>query len=183
MKIPVHVLNSGIDPGLYRYNPHDKGVQISYIERKSESIGAFKKLLRSRNPDFIDKIKWAGLNALKEEEYAAQICKSSIFVNLSTAEGLVTSSLEAMLAGTIVAGFDSIGGQGTMIGEGEAQNSILAQNGDYVTLAYKIEPLLADLLSGDMKKWHHVIKNGIETGSKYKPGSEERSVIDFWSNV
>jgi hypothetical protein len=74
-----------------------------------------------------------------------------------------------------------VGGQDMLVGEGTGQNCILAQNGDYVTLAYRMEPLLKDLLKGSGQSWQHIIRNGINGVGHHTPASEEKSVIDFWN--
>ena len=46
-----------------------------------------------------------------------------------------------------------------MLGEEEEQNCILSQNGDYFTIAKRLELLLIDILNGEYSKWQKVIRN------------------------
>jgi glycosyltransferase involved in cell wall biosynthesis len=183
MGLPVHLLDFAIDPALYHYRSEIKKRKIAYIQHKARDIDAFRRLLAARNPDYVDKFEWTALNDLNEADYAAQIRASSIFLNLSTAEGLLNSCFEAMSAGCIVVGFNSVGGQTGLVGEGNRQNSILAQNGDHVSLAYKIEPLFKDFLRNKNHKWKRIIQNGINKVAHHTPASEEKSVVNFWNNV
>ncbi len=182
MGLPIHLLDFAINPDLYHYRLEDKRNKIVYIQHKARDIDAFRRLLAARNPDYVNNFEWTALNGLSETEYAAQLREASIFLNLSTAEGLVTGCLEAMLAGCVVAGFNSIGGRDVLIGEGKRQNSIMAQNGDYVSLAYRIEPLLKDLLNNNRHSWETIIQNGISAVAQHTPAVEEKSVVDFWNH-
>jgi hypothetical protein len=86
-----------------------------------------------------------------------------------------------MRCGTIVAGFNSIGGVDTLKGTGPNQNSILAQTGDYISLAYAIEPLLIDLISGNLSQWDRLIESGRNTTLGYTYEAEEKSLVKFWN--
>ncbi|MBW2408315.1 MAG: tetratricopeptide repeat protein [Deltaproteobacteria bacterium] len=181
MGLPTHAIDFAINPELYHYQPEKKKRQIAYIHNKAKDIDAFCRLLAARNPNYVRHFEWVALKHLNEVDYAARIRESEIFLNLSPAEGLLNSCFEAMAAGCIVAGFNSVGGQDMLVGEGTGQNCILAQNGDYVTLAYRMEPLLKDLLKGRGHLWQPIIQNGIRGVEHHTPASEEKSVIDFWN--
>ena len=139
-----------------------------------------KRLLYARNPDYIRKINWVELEGLSEAEYAAQIRKSTIFLTTSLAEGFPTCCLEAMAAGVVVAGYRALGGRGILRGDGPDQNCILAPNGDYITLAYKLAPLLDDMIHSKMDNWNALIMRAQHTTSACTVESEAGSLIDFW---
>ena len=183
MGLPTHLIDFAINPDLYHYRPEIKKRKIAYIQHKARDIDAFRRLLAARNPDYVNSFEWTALRDFNEADYAAQIRESSIFLNLSTAEGLLNSCFEAMSAGCIIAGFHSVGGQDVLIGEGERQNSILAENGDYVSLAYRIEPLLKDLLKNKRQPWEPIIQNGLQGLARHTPDAEEKSVVDFWNHI
>jgi len=180
MQIPVHLIIAGLNDAIYFPEYHAKKKWIAYIQRKADLVPYFKRILYARNPQYLDQIQWIPLENYSERDYAAIIRQSSVFLNLSTAEGLVSSCLKAMRCGTIVAGFDSIGGTDTLIGTGPDQNSILTQTGDYISLAYILEPLLIDLLTGNMNRWHTLIENGLHTTQRYTYEAEEHSLVEFW---
>jgi phenylacetate-coenzyme A ligase PaaK-like adenylate-forming protein/glycosyltransferase involved in cell wall biosynthesis len=183
MGLPIDMIDFAIDATLFYYRPEKKKPKIAYLKNKAPEVEAFRRLLGARNLDYISKFEWVALENLSQVQYAAQIRESSIFLNLSLAEGLLASCLEAMSAGCIVAGFNSVGGQDILIGEGSRQNCILAQNGDYVSLAYRMEPLFKSIFEGDLSNWEAVIENGIRTAASHTPETEKQSVIDFWNSV
>jgi hypothetical protein len=120
------------------------------------------------------------LEGLSEAEYAKEVRQASIFINLSHAEGVAFAAMEAMRAGTLVAGFNSVGGQAELIGHGDRQNCILAENLDYVTLAYRIEPLLLDVLKGDMTRWQRIQQNALAFSATYTREAETQSITTMW---
>jgi glycosyltransferase involved in cell wall biosynthesis len=183
MGLPVHLIDFGIDPELYRYDADEKRNRIVYIARKAANVECLLRILRSRNPDFLKRIEWKAMAGLATETYAAEVRSARVFLNLSPAEGLLNSCFEAMQAGTIVAGYDSIGGAGMLIGEGERRNAILAQTGDYVTLAMRLEPVLLDMIQGNMRKWNPLIRNGRKLMELHTPEAEEQAILDFWTSI
>ncbi len=183
MELPVHLIDSGIDHQRYPYHPDIKRPQITFIKRKSINIDQLKRLLGARNNNYIQNIKWVGLEGLSEAEYAEEICKSSIFLNASLAEGYPTSCLEAMAAGTLVVGYDSLGGRDMLCGQGPDQNCILVPNGDYTAMAFALEPLLKDLILGNQGRWQKILSNGFKAVAGITPESEKASVIAFWRGI
>lgn len=183
MNLPTHLFTVGIDPMLYYHAPAEKVPQISYIERKQTTCEYLQRIFRSRNPAFVTDIAWKGHSDLSAAEYAAEIRKSIVFLNMSPAEGLPVSMLEAMHAGTLVAGYHSVGGQRELIGAGEKQNCVLSENFDYVTLARKLEPLLSDILEGNLERWDHILRAGMQLSSRYTMEEEERTVLGMWEEI
>lgn len=181
MDLPVHLLNSSIDHRRYFHDPKIKRLELSFISRKAFNIDRLQRMLSARNSDYINKIKWVGLDGLSEDDYAAQIRRSSLFVTTSMAEGFPTSCLEAMAAGTIVAGYAAGGGNGILNGAGPSQNCILAPNGDYVSLAYGLEPVLKDLTRGKISNWNPIVENGKKTTSTMTMECEQASLVSFWN--
>jgi ubiquinone/menaquinone biosynthesis C-methylase UbiE len=180
MDLPVYQLASSIDHQLYYYPAEEKQNQISYIKRKAEHVQKLQTLLAARNPDYIRKIKWVGLDGLSQQAYAAQIRRSAIFLTTSLAEGFPIACLEAMAAGTIVSGYDAVGGKKTLCPDGSDQNCILSSNGDYVSLAYRLDPLLDDLIENRMDRWQPMITRGRQTALQVNAHSEAESLIAFW---
>jgi len=183
MDLPTHRLESSINHQMYYLAPEAKQPQVVYIQRKAAHIDILKRLLSVRNPDYTKKIEWIGLNNLSEQQYAEQIRKSIMFINLSEAEGYPTSCLEAMAAGTIVAGYDSLGGRDLLHMQGADQNCYLAPNGDYISLAYLLEPVLKTLLQGNLSSQSQIITNALNTVADINLENEHRSLIKFWESV
>ncbi len=183
MSLPSHVVAWGIDPRLYYYRAEEKTAQIVFIRRKQDHVEELQRVLQSRNPAFIERIAWKGLHDLAEVDYARELRRSWVFLNLSHAEGLPCSLLKAMRAGTFVAGYNSVGGQRELIGDGERRNCILAENLDYPTLARRLEPLLTDLLAGNADGWAVLRENALAASAPYTPEAEEASVVGLWREI
>ena len=183
MGLPIHLLQSSIDHRRYYHDPDAKRPQIAFINRKAQNVEMLKRLLVSRNQEYMNNIKWLGMEGLSEDLYAAEIRKSTVFLNLSDAEGYPTSCLEAMAAGTLVAGYDSVGGREIFCGHGDDQNAVLAPNGDYVSLAYALEPILLDMLKGRSDRTAAILSNARQTVSDITLEKERKSLISFWESV
>ncbi len=183
MGLPVHQLGSSIDHGLYYFDPGCKQPRIVYIRRKAKHIDVLKRLLAARDPAFVRRIRWEDLHGLSVSQYASRIREASIFLNLSTAEGLPTSCLEAMAAGTLVAGYDSVGGRGLLRGRGAGQNCIVAPMGDYTSLAYALEPVLDALIHGQIRSWETLLSNGVRTAAEFTLDSENAALMAFWKDA
>jgi glycosyltransferase involved in cell wall biosynthesis/SAM-dependent methyltransferase len=180
MGLPIHQLGTSIDHRLYYYDPKEKQKQIAFIKRKADQVHQLQSLLASRNPDYSRKIKWVGLDGLSQQEYAAQIRRSSIYLSTSLAEGFPTSCVEAMASGAIVCGYDAVGGREILCPDGSDSNSIISSNGDYVSLAQRMAPLLDDLMENRMDRWRPMITRARQTALSHNNDSEAASVIDFW---
>lgn len=180
MQLPIHLIASSIDADLYHFELAHKQPRVAYIQRKAACIDPLLRILGARNSAYTERIRWQPLADLREEEYAAEIRAASIFLNLSTAEGFPTSCVEAMASGTVVAGFDGVGGR-DLLRHGE--NCILAPTGDYVTLAYTLAPLLDNLLNGGAAAWKELRENGFKTAAPLTAESETRSLVQFWQSV
>lgn len=181
MNIPTKVVPYAVDPELYYYEKTEKRVQITYFDRKAECIENLKKLLHSRNPAYIQHVNWEKLGDLSEKEYAETMRTSSVYLALGTREGLNISVLEAWGCGTLVAGFDGIGLEDKMVGSGNKQNAIKAQNGDYVRLAMKLEPYLKQLLEEDRMSWKPILKEGLKISREYSKKAEMQALLNFWN--
>jgi len=183
MGLPVHLLDYAIDSKLYYYQLGEKTKKITFFGRKAKCVQSLKRVLRCRNRAFVDDIIWRELTNLSEEDYAVEIRQSTVFLALSTEEGLSRTAFEAMSSGTVVGGFDGVGGHDVMIGSGDEQNCVLVQNGDFIRLAQALEPLLQDILDSNMEKWQPIIRNAQRLVASHTLESEENSVIRFWKEV
>ncbi len=184
MSLPVTLLDFPLDSSLYHFVPAaEKKLCVCYFDRKALCMKELASLLRSRNPRFISELEWVRLGAMSEKDYAAALRSSAVYLALGTAEGLNLSVYEAWRCGTIVAGFNGIGLKDVMVGEGAERNCVLAENGDYFTLAKRLEPLLLDLLAGRLDSWTQLVRNGRRLATPHTPEAEERSVLEFWRGV
>jgi glycosyltransferase involved in cell wall biosynthesis len=120
---------------------------------------------------------------LTEDQYAKELNTSKVFLATSSQEGMPTSTLEAMASGCIVIGFSGIGGNDYMVGEGEKQNCILIENGNYPELGKQLEVLLLKLKENPFT-YEQVIKNGIETALNFHDLEvEAKSLREFYKDL
>ncbi|MCM8539866.1 MAG: hypothetical protein NE328_06275 [Lentisphaeraceae bacterium] len=184
MKLPSHVIVNEINEKLYSKSPiESKKKKIVFISRKGQQVPLLMRALHSRNPEFIDKFEWVGLDGLGEEDFARHVREASIFLNVSMEEGLAHACFEAMRSGTILCGYSSIGGQRVFIGGGEDQNSVIAETGDYLSLAWLMEPLLEDLLSNKYDEWQPIIDKAYEDTLHMNKENFEKQLVSFWKKV
>jgi hypothetical protein len=183
MGLPYHLFQVSIDPKLYYCDAKEKGPQVCYLYRKQGEMPELRRALWSRNHKFLDAIVWVPLDGMSEADYARQVRRSSIFLNLSPFEGVHIPLLEAMRCGTLVAGYTSVGSQRELTGAGERQNCILAETMDYVTLARKLEQPLLDLMAGNMSRWDQIRANALAATEIYTPAEEEATVLAMWKTI
>lgn len=181
-RLPAHQFIWGINPKLY-YPQEQKALEVVWLERKQTRLLALRNILTDRDPRFGTLLRWTPLHDLSEADYAAVIRRAALFLNLSSAEGLPCSLLEAMRCKTFVAGYDSVGGQRELIGSGPMQNCILSGTMDYATLAGRLEPLLLDLLKGDVSRHMPIINNALATSRIYDWDAEEKSILALWREL
>ncbi|MCM8529799.1 MAG: hypothetical protein NE330_01445 [Lentisphaeraceae bacterium] len=185
MSLPAHVVENSINPEIYypEYDLVDKKKKVVFIERKGKLISSLLRVLKAKNKRFVSDIEWFALDGLEEDEYAAHIREAAIFVNVSLAEGILNASFQAMRCNTLLAGFDSIGGQGTIVSEGDDQNYLVAQTGDFLSLAWLMEPLLEDLLRGDLREWQKQADNAYAFAASMTIEKEKDSVVSLWKRL
>jgi Glycosyl transferases group 1 len=182
MKLPVHLFHWGINPRHYHANK-EKQREIVYIQRKQDRMDALQCALYARDPRYLEQLRWTALHGMSEPDYATVIRRATIFVNLSRAEALPCSLLEAMRCGTLVAGYSSIGGQQDLIGSGPHQNAIVVETMDYPALARQLEPVLQAMLQNDLSKYDPIIKNAQQTSELYSLEVEEASILTLWKEL
>jgi glycosyltransferase involved in cell wall biosynthesis len=183
MQLPVHVFDWGIQADLFVFRPEEKVAQICYIKRKQGNVDEFRRMLRSRNPAFLSGIRWLAMDNLPQAEYARELRRSIVFLGLSTTEGLYAPYLESMRSGTIVAGYDAVGGKRALVGKGPSRNCITAENHDYFALGMQLEPLLRDILAGDLSAWQPIVENALEFSARFTLEREEESVVSIWRSL
>ncbi len=88
-----------------------------------------------------------------------------------------------MRCGTLVAGYNSVAGQRELIADGPRQNCILSQNGDFFTLAQRLEPLLDGMLHDDLTPWRPIVQNGVECTAKFTPEAEDSATWAAWQEI
>ncbi len=108
-EIPSHLVPCSVDPA--RFRPRPKLQRIACIPRKRQAEAVFiRDLFRFDYPEFRD-IEWLPLERKREEDVAAALAESSVFLCLNHLEGFGLTPIEAMASDCVVAGFTGIGGR------------------------------------------------------------------------
>lgn len=184
MKLPSHVIVNLINNDLYYRIPlKEKKKKIVFIKRKGQHVPLLMRVLYSRNPDFIEKFEWLGLDGLNEEEFAKHVREGAVFLNVSQEEGLAHACFEAMRSGSILCGYSSIGGQRVFIGGGEEQNAVIAETGDYLSLAWLMEPLLQDILDERYDDWQDIQDQAYADTKHMTQENFESDLTAFWKKI
>jgi Glycosyl transferases group 1 len=94
-----------------RFKPEAKLDIIAFAPRKRQlEARAIQSMYNQLNPS--DRIwKWQPLQSATEEMMGRTLGNASVFLSLNRLEGLGMTSLEAMRAGCVVAGFTGLGGR------------------------------------------------------------------------
>ena len=180
MSLPVHELPFSIDATSFYWDGKRKRPKVAYQGRKSQLLRPLKRALTCRDRQLVSEVVWCELNNLSLADYASELRDASVFLALSTSEALNISVYEAMASGCIVAGFHGVGLRDVMHGMGPDQNCVLAENGDYATLACRLEPLLRDVASGEMERWRPIVDKAQSVAAQHTLEQETERLQAFW---
>lgn len=182
MAIPVTLIPDYIDANRYRYEPEQKLRQVAYLTRKDASAEWLQGILRRRNPA-LTAYSWQALRNMDEASYAQHLRTAAVFVPTTLQEGMHVSVLEAMACGALVVGFSAIGGNDYMVGEGNAQNCILVENGNLPLLGERLEEVLVELLAHP-QRYDPIIAQALQSAHRYQdPAAEEQALRAFFSGL
>jgi glycosyltransferase involved in cell wall biosynthesis len=180
--VNVTLIANYVDLHKFIYRPERKLPKIAYMSRKDLS-GEILRTIFERKAGPHHKFQWARLHDLTENQYAAELTSSALFLATSPQEGMPTSVLEAMAAGCLILGYSGVGGNDYLVGEGHHQNCILIENGNYPALGKKLEDTLM-ILQNNPDAFQRLITNGIETAQRFQDPEEEANSLDaFYSHL
>jgi hypothetical protein len=165
MGLEATVVEEFVDTARYAYSARSKQDQIAYIARKSKH-GDTLAMICQRKRGCFDPYRWVRLRDLPEQQYAAELVASRIFVATASQEGSNISALEAMSAGCIVVGFAGVGGHDYMCGAGPRQNCFLVENEDLGALGVALEGVVRQL-AVDPRSLDGIVANAIATAARY----------------
>ncbi|MEZ4662538.1 MAG: glycosyltransferase [Caldilineaceae bacterium] len=175
MDADVTLIPEFVDPARYFYDAAQKRPQISYMTRKDSSGELLRGILTRRGAPF-DAFTWQPLRELAEDEYAAHLRQSALFLPTTTQEAMHVSVLDAMACGCLVVGYSGIGGADYMIGEGAAQNCILVENGNLPALGRRLAEVL-EAHRADAQQFADIIRNGGETARQFQDAQAETEAL------
>jgi hypothetical protein len=182
MELPTTLIEECVDPGTYAYQPERKQAKISFMTRKDRFGEVLHRILEDKEAVF-GGYEWVALLDMTEQEYAAQLAESAIYLTSGTQEGLHVSVLEAMACGNVVVGFTGIGGSDYMVGAGPEQNCYLVENGNYPELGKVLELVIRER-EKDPGCHDHIIRNGLVTVAHYQDCEKEAAdLVAFYKEL
>ncbi|ELS04100.1 putative O-linked N-acetylglucosamine transferase, SPINDLY family [Xenococcus sp. PCC 7305] len=182
MNLPVAVVPTHIDSGLYYYKPAAKKPLIAYMTRKAKDAAIVHRVLEQRGGLFAN-FTWQALRDSSQAEYASCLRQATFYIPPSAQEGENISVLEAMACGCIVVGYHGIGGKDFMIREGQKQNCVLVENGNLPELGLTMEKTLRDW-TANPESFARIIQNAIATGQKAQDTQQEaQALAKFFRNL
>jgi len=170
----LHVVRVAVDGAVFR--PAAKTLRVCTVPRKlPQECDAIKAGLALLHPDLAE-IPWLRIDRFSENEVAAAMGHSAVFLSLCHREALPLTPLEAMAAGCAVVGYHGGGGL-------DYANCANGRWFDHDAVEGVIDAL-AQVLRGvqaDDPAIAAMIAAGEETASGYTPAKAEASFLDAFS--
>ncbi|MHC4076135.1 MAG: glycosyltransferase [Planctomycetota bacterium] len=174
----IYIVASSIDHDMFYYKPDVKTHQLAYIKRKDTLSPMVEKILKLSDASF-GKLDFIAIGGLNIQDYAQVLIKSKIYLTTAEREGFPCSIIEAMACGCLCIGFDGIGGKDYIVGSGDKQNFVLAENANFIDLSRKLADLVERLQRKD-PAIENIRQNAISTAGRFTPELESESVLKFW---
>jgi glycosyltransferase involved in cell wall biosynthesis len=175
-KMTAHVIPCSIDPLLFR--PANKRNNITFMPRKRPVEATYiRDMFRHSYAQYRD-WRWQELSNLNEGEVAKAMGEARVFLSLSRLEGFGVTPLEAMAAGSVVAGFTGIGGREYATKE----NGFWAEEDDFPTCIQQIQAAIE--LSCQKGPARTAYSDACQkTLCKYTPEQFRKAVKDVWEQI
>jgi hypothetical protein len=169
-----------IDPVIFRCRPlSEKKRRIVCIDKVKPHLASLHRTLYARAKAGLNcasDCDWVVLQGLSEQEVAAILGESLVFVFTGLHEGLGRAPLEAMLCGCITLGF-SVGPMTEYL-----PTPFQFSPGDVVGLTEMIERILAATPS-ELSAYQQQVKSARELALWYSNSSLQQSVVAAWEEI
>lgn len=106
----VQTVHNAVTTELFRASSPKK-LQVAYMPRKRPLEANFIKRLCQSLLDPTLPVTWVAIDNMTQEQVAATMAESALFLSLNRLEGFGLPPLEAMASGCLVAGFTGFGAQ------------------------------------------------------------------------
>jgi len=173
----VYRLHHGIDPAVFRYQPHKKR-QIAYMPRRNREDA--RQVINALNyRGSLERFDLVAIDGKCESETAAMLQDSLIFLSFGRAEGFGLPPAEAMACGCIVVGFHGMGGREFF----RLDHCYPVPQGDLLAFAQTVERVIhvadrsPEILTDQGRRAAAFINDN------YSLAREESDVISFWSDT
>lgn len=173
----VFRVRNSIDTELFRFEK-EKALQIAYMPRRNcEDARRVLAILAARNA--LDGVEVVAIDGMAEEEVAAVLRRSAVFLTLGYQEGFGLPGVEAMACGAIVVGFDGNGGREYLLPE----LAYPVPTADVVAVAAAVEQVLADFRERPELVRERGRRASDFVRSEYSPGAEEEELLAAWNAI
>jgi len=176
-ELRVYRLHYGIDPAIFRYQPHKKR-QIAFMPRRNrEDARQVVNALNYRGS--LEGFDLIAIDGKSENETAAMLQHSMIFLSFGRAEGFGLPPAEAMACGCIVVGFHGMGGREFF----EREHCYPVPQGDIMAFVQTVERVIETagrdpgLLAEQGRRAAAFINDN------YSLAQEEDDLIRFWTDT
>jgi hypothetical protein len=179
-RLKIFTLYPEVDSAAFFHQPVSAKKRIIAVGPKGRrDVITLVQLLKARRTQGLNALagwKCVLLEGLTEAEVAATLADSTVFISLSTAEGLARMPLEAMSAGCLVAAYDV----------GSAQEylppSSRFQVGDFVGIAKWVEAIAA-AYGADRPALDDVARPGRALALRYSRQRQVDAVAEAWTEI
>ena len=159
------------------FHPRPKKLRIACMPRRMPEVAALiRDLFRLRHP-LLRHVPWLEIDGVSEEEAAALLGESALFLCLGRLEGLGLPGLEALASGCLVTGFHGLGGREYA----RPDNGLWCGQEDVPDCVRKLGEAV-DMLQRDDPRAGAMIEAGIRTAAAYTPERQERELAAIWDS-
>jgi glycosyltransferase involved in cell wall biosynthesis len=173
----VFRVRNSIDTDLFRFEEH-KAPQVAYMPRRNRD-DALRVLAILAARGALDGVEVVAIEGLSEQEVAAVLRRSAVFLNLGYQEGFGLPGIEAMACGAIVIGYDGGGGREYLLPE----LSYPVRSADVVAVAASVEQVLAEFGERPESLRELGRRASDFVSSEYSPAVEEKELLAAWSTI
>lgn len=170
----VPLIPCAVDPN--RFAPAaQKKLQVACMPRKLADDAAFVQATFWRMHPRHANAPWVSIQGSTQQQAAAALGESAVFLSLSHKESFGLPPLEAMAAGCLVAGFHGDGGREYM----NSASGWWAETGGWRACVQGLATAL-DLCRADAAASASVRQAMAETVARYSPARLEQALLRFW---
>ena len=176
-ELRIRRVHYGIDPQLFAFE-RDKKRQLAYMPRKNP-LDLDQVLLRLRLTGRLDGWEVVEIAGSSEQETAAVLRESAVFLSSGHPEGFGLPAAEAMSAGCVVVGYHGYGGREFLTED----HGFPIEVGDVVTFADTVARVLDELEREPAALSRRVERASRFIREQYSPEREERDLLEIWGEL
>ncbi len=175
--VRLYQISLGVDASLFSYQPAKKRRLAFMPRRLPEDITQVINILRFRGA--IDDVELAPIKNMNEDQVAAVMKESLVFLSFNYREGFGLPPAEAMACGCIVVGYAGGGGKDYLLPE----FSYPIPDGDIVAFARTVEEVLAEQIQDSARLFEKGRRASEFIRSRYSIKREEETCVAAWREI